>query len=170
MKIFLHGLESSGRGAKATFLRQLYPDMKTPDFKGTLLERMATLRAVLAGHRDITLIGSSFGGLMATVFAMENSAAVERVVLLAPALNFVEFSQYPLQRIEIPTRMIIGRYDTVTPAATVVPIARKIFAVLQYEEAEDDHMLARTYRMLDWEIMLTGPNHVRVVDKGSGVS
>jgi len=43
MKIFLHGLESSSRGAKAAFLRDLYPDMLIPDFKGSLAERMASL-------------------------------------------------------------------------------------------------------------------------------
>jgi len=156
MKIFLHGLESSSRGAKATFLRGLFPEMVTPDFTGSLSERMTTLHAVLAGQNDIVLTGSSFGGLMATIFAMEKKDLVDRVVLLAPALNFPEIADYTQCRIHMPARMIIGRDDTVTPAEKVVPIARQIFVNLRYDEVDDDHMLSRTFRKLDWQSMLTG--------------
>jgi len=155
MKIFLHGLESSSKGAKATFLRSLYPEIEIPDFKGSLAERMAALHNILAGQKNIRLIGSSFGGLMATIFAMENPAAVDRIVLLAPALNFPEFAGYTIHRIEIPTWMIIGREDTVTPAEKVIPVARKIFADLHHSEVADDHMLSRTFRELDWESLLS---------------
>jgi pimeloyl-ACP methyl ester carboxylesterase len=159
MKIFLHGLESSSRGAKAVFLRDLYPDMVIPDLKGSLAERMASVRAVLAGQEDIILIGSSFGGLMATIFAMENKDSVARIVLLAPALNFPEFSGYTFQRLGMPTWMIIGRDDSITPAEKVVPVARKIFATLNYVEVDDDHMLARTFRKFDWQTMISGGNN-----------
>ncbi len=155
MKIFLHGLESSSKGAKAIFLRDLYADMEIPDFKGSLSERMASLHAVLAGRKNIILIGSSFGGLMATIFAMENNDAVDRIVLLAPALNFPEFLHYTMQRIDIPAWMIIGRDDAVTPAEKVVPMARKIFANLHIDEVDDDHMLAKTFRKLDWKTLLS---------------
>ena len=153
--IFLHGLESSSRGAKASFLRGLYPDMVIPDFKGSLAERMASLRGILAGQQDIILIGSSFGGLMATIFAMDNKDTVARIVLLAPALNFSEFSRYTIQQINAPTWMIIGREDSVTPAEKVVPVARRIFTDLSYDEVDDDHLLARTFRKLDWKTMLS---------------
>ena len=156
MKIFLHGLESSSRGAKATFLRQLFPDIFIPDFRGSLSERMAALHTVLAGQKKLQLIGSSFGGLMATIFAMEHKDVIDRIVLLAPALNFPEISVYTLQRIYVETWMIIGRDDTVTPPEKVLPRARKIFANLHYDEVADDHMLARTFRTLDWKAMLSG--------------
>ena len=156
MKIFLHGLESSNRGAKATFLRQLYPDITVPNFQGSLSERMTSLHAILAGQKNITVVGSSFGGLMATLFAMGKREAVNRLVLLAPALNFPEVSGYALQRIETPTWLIIGRGDTVTPAEKVVPMARLIFANLHYDAVDDDHMLSRTFRKLDWQTMLSG--------------
>jgi pimeloyl-ACP methyl ester carboxylesterase len=154
MKIFLHGLESSSRGAKASFLRDLYPEIIIPDFTGTLSERMSNLNIILAGQKNIILIGSSFGGLMATIYAMEHTDAVDRIVLLAPALNFPEFTSYKIQRIEMPAWMIIGRDDTVTPSAEVLPMARKIFTNLHYDEVDDDHMLAKTFRVLDWETLL----------------
>ncbi len=155
MKIFLHGLESSSKGSKAVFLQDLYPEMEIPDFAGSLSERMASLNAILAGQKNVMLIGSSFGGLMATIFAMGFTDAVERIVLLAPALNFPEFSYYKMQRIDTPAWMIIGRYDTVTPAAKVVPMARKIFTNLHYDEVDDDHRLARTFRKFDWKNLLS---------------
>jgi len=154
MKIFLHGLESSSRGAKATFLRGLFPDMVSPDFKGSLAVRLALLADILAGQQDIMLVGSSFGGLMATIYAMENKGAVARIVLLAPALNFPELSGYELQQLNIPAWLIIGKNDTVTPAAQVVPVARKIFTALHYDEVDDDHLLAKTFRDLDWNTLL----------------
>jgi pimeloyl-ACP methyl ester carboxylesterase len=156
MRIFLHGLESSSKGAKAAFLRGIFPDMETPDFKGSLAERMASLNAVLAGQENVILIGSSFGGLMATIFAMEHTDSVDRIVLLAPALNFPEFSRYTIHRVNIPAWMIIGRDDNVTPAEKVLPMARKIFATLHYNEVKDDHILARTFRKFDWKTLLYG--------------
>jgi pimeloyl-ACP methyl ester carboxylesterase len=154
IRIFLHGLESSSRGAKATFLRDQFPEMLIPDFKGSLSERMKSLNTVLAGRRGIVLAGSSFGGLMATLYAMEKADTVERLVLLAPALNFPDFSGYGVKQVSIPTRMIIGRHDTVTPAEMVVPVARRIFTDLTYEEVNDDHMLAGTFRSFDWKSLL----------------
>ncbi len=154
MKIFLHGLESSSKGAKATFLRDLFPDIYIPDFKGSLTERMASLNAILAGRKNILLIGSSFGGLMATIYAMGNEDTVDRLVLLAPALNFPDFSDFQLKSVAIPTWMIIGKSDTVTPVEKVMPLARRIFTNLNYNEVEDDHFLARTYRKLAWKTLL----------------
>jgi pimeloyl-ACP methyl ester carboxylesterase len=157
MRIFLHGLESSSRGAKASFLQNVCPDIVVPDFRGGLAARMVSLQDILSGQKCITLIGSSFGGLMATVYAMENPGNVARMVLLAPALNFSEFSRYPRRRLEIPVWMIIGSDDSVTPAGIVLPLAEKIFADLLYTEAADDHMLAKTFRQLDWQTMLGAP-------------
>ena len=160
MKIFLHGLESSSKGTKAIFLGDRFPEMKIPDFTGSLSERMQSLHAILAGQNNIILIGSSFGGLMATIFAMEYPDAVKRIVLLAPALNFPEFLNYKMQQIDIPTWMIIGRDDIVTPPEKVVPMAGKIFANLRYTEVDDDHRLARTFRKYDWETLLSeSENH-----------
>ena len=153
-RIFLHGLESSSKGAKSSFLRTLFPDMLIPDFKGSLSERMVFLEVILAGMEDIIMVGSSFGGLMATIYAMERQESLDRLVLLAPALNFPEFSQYKVKSIKVPTRVIIGSVDNVTPVQEVLPLARKIFVDLNYDEVDDGHMLAKTFRNFDWQMML----------------
>lgn len=154
IRIFLHGLESSSRGAKAAFLRDHFPDMIIPDFRGSLSERMKSLKSILRGRREIILVGSSFGGLMATLYAMENGDDVVRLVLLAPALNFPYFSGFGVKQVSIPAWMIIGKHDTVTPAEIVLPLARSIFTDLTYNEVNDDHMLAGTFRSLDWKSLL----------------
>jgi predicted esterase YcpF (UPF0227 family) len=153
-KVFLHGLESSSRGAKARYLQENFADTLVPDFTGSLSERMTALTDILAGHTDILLVGSSFGGLMATIYAMGHEDHIGRLVLLAPALNFPDFSDYPIKRIGVETWMFIGSDDTVTPAKDVVPQARQIFSNLNYEEVVDDHMLARTFRQFDWQRLL----------------
>ncbi len=153
-RIFLHGLESSSKGSKATYLRGIFSDMLIPDFKGKLSERMFSLEAILAGKKNIIMAGSSFGGLMATIYAMEKPETVDRLVLLAPALNFPDFSRYNMKKIAVPTTIIIGINDNVTPAAEVLPLALNIFARLEYEEVDDDHMLAGTFRSFDWQTLL----------------
>jgi len=155
-RIFLHGLESSSKGAKATFLSDLYPDMLIPDFKGNLSARMGALESILAEKESIMLIGSSFGGLMATLYTMEKQETVDRLILLAPALNFPEFFQYDLKSIKVPTRMIIGCDDNITPPQEVLPLARKIFTNLDYEEVDDTHILGATFRKFDWQNLLAG--------------
>jgi hypothetical protein len=52
--------------------------------------------------------------------------------------------------------MIIGQKDTVTPPEKVIPMALKIFTALQYDIVDDNHLLADTFRNLDWEAMLSG--------------
>jgi pimeloyl-ACP methyl ester carboxylesterase len=91
---------------------------------------------------------------MGTLYAMQKQEAVDRLVLLAPALNFPEFLQYKLKSIEVPTRIIIGSDDTVTPVQEVLPLARKIFTNLNYDEVDDTHMLAETFRKFDWQALL----------------
>ena len=69
VRIFIHGLESSNQGTKSIYFRERYPDMIIPHFTGDLKERLDKLGEILSGKSDIRLVGSSFGGLMASLFA-----------------------------------------------------------------------------------------------------
>ena len=76
-RVFIHGLESSSQGVKGVFFRERYPDMIIEDFSGPLEERMEKLNRLLSGREDLILVGSSFGGLMAAIYACENEKRSE---------------------------------------------------------------------------------------------
>lgn len=152
-RLFLHGLDSSGFGTKGKFFAETYPDVLRPDFDGSLTERMGRLRAIVADFQDLIIVGSSFGGLMATCLAVERPELVKRLILLAPALNFKEY-QPPSTKLTTQAILIIGHHDTVTPPDIVVPAAENTFARLETVMVDDDHLLHDSFRQLDWNTLL----------------
>ena len=154
LRMFIHGLESNNQGTKAVYFRKNFPDMLTPKFPGSLDERMADLRALLSGESDIILVGSSFGGLMASIFVMENEPRVKRLVLLAPAINLMEFSPYRNRKIQVPVHIYHGRQDEVIPLEDVQTVARQVFSDLTFHSVDDDHYLHKTFEKIDWDTLL----------------
>ena len=155
LRIFIHGLESNNQGTKAVYFRKHFPDMLTPNFPGSLDERMADLRTLLSGKRDITLVGSSFGGLMASIFVIENEPRVKRLVLLAPAVNLMEFSPYRDRKIQVPVHVYHGRQDEVIPLEDVQGVARQVFSDLTFHAVDDDHYLHKTFEKIEWDRLLS---------------
>jgi pimeloyl-ACP methyl ester carboxylesterase len=151
MKIFIHGLISSGQGFKANFLRGIFPDILTPDFPGDLTERMAKLETVLAERDDLILIGSSYGGMMAALYACAHPERVKKIILLAPALPFHPFDENPPGPCAVPAIIFHGSRDTIVPLEPTRALARQVFTRLQFNIVEDDHMLHETVRRLDWK-------------------
>jgi hypothetical protein len=97
--VYLHGFASSPRSAKATVLADRFgsigvplviPDLNQPDFAHLTLTRqiqqVAALLSAVSG--SVTLIGSSFGGLTAA-WVGDRQPQVTRLVLLAPAFQFL---------------------------------------------------------------------------------
>jgi pimeloyl-ACP methyl ester carboxylesterase len=153
-RVFIHGLESSSRGTKGVFLRERYPGMIIPDFHGPLQERMHKLSGLLSDHPSLIMVGSSFGGLMAAIYALETPNRVKKLILLAPALTFPDFEPYSHHRIEIPVTVYHGKKDDVVPAASTYEVARKIFGNLAFNAVDDDHMLSKTFKGIDWDNLL----------------
>jgi pimeloyl-ACP methyl ester carboxylesterase len=152
-KIFLHGLDSSGNGTKGRFFKTNFPNVLVPDFSGNLDERLDQLETLCRGEDTLLLVGSSFGGLMAACFAAEHRERVSKLILLAPALNFPGY-RLPREKIDIPTYLLIGTGDIVTPAAVVVPLARKSFGDLVVDLVDEDHLLHQACTALDWPKLL----------------
>lgn len=150
---FLHGLDSSSKGTKGQWFTKHFPEMCIPDFEGDLATRLSKLEKLCAGCNDLILVGSSFGGLLATCFAIRHPGRCHSLVLLAPALNFPEFVP-PQEMVSTPSILIIGDQDTVTPPDSVLPLARKTFSQLQIFRYEDDHMLHGCFEKLDWKQLL----------------
>ncbi|MEP0805939.1 MAG: alpha/beta fold hydrolase [Chloroflexota bacterium] len=153
--IYIHGLESDSNSGKARLFREWFPGMLTPDFKGSFEERMTQLEPILAAKENWTIIGSSFGGLMGTVYTCKHPAQVRKLVLLAPALLRDPFGSFlDLEPVSVPTILIHGTLDTVVPLEPVREMAQKLFTNLTCHIVEDDHRLHKTAQEMDWKTIL----------------
>lgn len=97
--LYLHGFASSGQSSKAAFFAAKLaahgitlqaPDLNLPDFSTLTVSRMVRQVGTAldsAGDGPVALIGSSLGGFVAVQAAL-NYPQVQRLVLLAPALDF----------------------------------------------------------------------------------
>lgn len=154
--IYLHGLESTSQSGKARQFAEKFPGMVTPDFTGSFEERMKQLKPILGRKKNWVIIGSSFGGLMGTVFACTHPTQVRKLILLAPALLRDQFASYlNLEPVSIPTIIIHGTEDDVVPLQPVREIAEKLFTNLTYIVVDDSHRLHKAFEELDWEEILS---------------
>ena len=150
--IYIHGSESDSNSGKARQFREWFSGMLTPDFKGSFDERMSQLRSILSTRTGWMVIGSSYGGLMATVYAREDEARVRKLILLAPALMLDPLASLSKPTpISVPTVLIHGTLDTVVPLEPVREIAERLFRNLTLHIVEDDHRLRKTAAEMDWK-------------------
>ena len=153
-KVFIHGLESTSQGTKGIYFRERYPEMIIEDYAGSLEARLEKLEAVLAGKEGLILVGSSYGGLMAAIYACRNQEKVRRLILLAPAINIEEFESCAGRVLNMPVHLYHGRQDDVVPPGEVRAVADAIFSDLTYHLVEDDHSLHETFPGMPWEELL----------------
>ncbi len=96
--IYLHGWASSPDSSKAVFFQQQFakyaisiqiPDLNQNDFYHLTITRQINQVAALFpdDNTPVTLIGSSLGGLT-SLWLAEKYLQVERLILMAPALEF----------------------------------------------------------------------------------
>jgi len=124
------------------------------DFSGTLENRMNKLNRLLRGKSNLILVGSSFGGLMAAIYACSNSAAIRKLILLAPALDLDDFKPFLECKLDIPTVIFHSRNDEVVPIEPVQIIAKRIFLNLTFNVVEDDHPLSSVFPAIKWDGLL----------------
>lgn len=153
--IFIHGLLSSGQGFKASLLRQRLPGILTPDFEGSLEERLARLAAMLANQSNWVIIGSSLGGLMGAIFTCQHPEQVRKLILLAPALIWPDFAQAPPPPVFVPTVIYHGLRDNLIPLELVRPLAEQVFLNLDFNVVDDDHGLQATVEAIDWPALVS---------------
>ena len=152
--LYIHGSDSSSQTYKAALLKDIFPGMRVPDFVGGLPERMKQLETILGTESSWTLVGSSLGGLMAALFAMNHPDQVRKLVLLAPALTLPGFTKSLSAQISIPTTIVQGTQDEFIPIEPTRKLAEKIFTNLTYIPVEDNHRLHKTAEELDWKKLL----------------
>lgn len=154
--IYIHGSESDSNSGKARQFREWFPGMLTPDFTGSFDERMRQLTSILSDKTDWTLIGSSYGGLMGTVFTLDHPTQVRKLVLLAPALMLDPIASLANPKpVSVPTTVVHGTLDTVVPLEPVRQIVQKLFPNVKYYVVEDDHRLHKSAHELDWNSILS---------------
>ena len=97
--VYLHGFASSPQSSKAAMFRARLaergvtvhtPDLNEPDFSTLTVTRMVQqARGIIEGLAPgpVALVGSSLGGFVAVQTALAMPAAIDRLVLLAPALD-----------------------------------------------------------------------------------
>ncbi len=154
--LFIHGLEGSSQGVKARLLRDRFPGIFIPDFNGSLARRMKHLNSIVDFDQAWTIIGSSFGGLMAALFANQFPGSARRLILLAPAFVWPEFARLPPDSISAPTVIYHGLDDRVIPIDMVRQLSERVFSELDFRAVEDDHGLRKTAQNLDWESLIFG--------------
>jgi uncharacterized protein len=110
---YLHGFASSPKSTKAEYFAErlaahgvplVCPDFNLPDFRTLTISRMLAQleRAVLQRGEPVTLFGSSLGGALAILAADRLGPAVDRLVLMAPAVMFAKPGHHllPPERVE----------------------------------------------------------------------
>jgi alpha-beta hydrolase superfamily lysophospholipase len=157
--IFIHGLESSGNGFKGSYLKSLFPYILNPNFKkykknmsldSLLKDRMTHLNLILKEENSWILIGSSFGGLMATLYAINSPEKTKRLILLAPFLATPLLEVDINLSINIPTIIFHGKNDKIALYTTSRKRATQIFSHLEFNTTEDHHDLNETITTLNW--------------------
>ena len=100
--IYLHGFASSPNSRKAQYFRNQFAAngiaMLTPALDGGDFENLTisgqlailenTIQDLGPAALPITLMGSSMGGYLATLYAARNPDCVDRLILMAPAFGF----------------------------------------------------------------------------------
>ena len=152
--VFIHGLESTSQGNKAQYFRKSFPEMIIEDYTGNLETRMQKLRRILKGKNNLVLVGSSYGGLMAAQFALEEESRVQKLILLAPALDIEGFEKAVVKKLHMPVILYHGTKDEVVNPYAVKKIAENTFARLEHHFVDDDHPLGSIFPTLPWSQLL----------------
>jgi pimeloyl-ACP methyl ester carboxylesterase len=124
------------------------------DYEGPFSKRMEKLENLLGEQNDLILVGSSFGGLMASVYTCRHEDRVKKLILLAPALHLEFYRPYRNHPLDIPVVVFHGLRDTIVPLEDVRNIAEQRYRNCEFNAVDDDHVLQDTFASIKWDFLL----------------
>jgi pimeloyl-ACP methyl ester carboxylesterase len=95
--VYLHGFASSPQSGKAQFFKRKFeergisieiPELDQGSFERLTVSGMLDVVGQAVAGRRCVLMGSSLGGFTAALYAARHPQPIERMILLAPALQF----------------------------------------------------------------------------------
>jgi uncharacterized protein len=109
--VYLHGFASSPQSSKAQFFLRRFnergiaveiPQLDAGDFEHLTITGQLDIVDRTVGGSPATLMGSSLGGYLASLYAARHPQNVEKVILLAPAFQFPKRwrERYPEEELE----------------------------------------------------------------------
>lgn len=148
MKVyFFHGKESGPHGSKYHSLTTL-GEVHSPDFQGMdIWERLEKAEAVTEGEEDLIVVGSSMGGLLASMLYSRHPERFRALVLMAPALHLPEAREV-IDKMPEPENIAVfhGRDDEVVPLAPVMEFCARFD--IPVEVVEDGHRLQHCHEFM----------------------
>jgi len=137
---FFHGLESGPHGSKYHALVSAGFEVISPDFSGvtSIPERLEIAEKATDGMTDISVVGSSMGGLVAAILASKHPGRVRKLILLAPAVHKAEAAE--ITSLPHLTVVVRASEDSVIPSESIVDFVEKFKT--GYVIMADNHRLS----------------------------
>ena len=156
MIIWAHGLWGNPNGSKVTAIRDSGIEINSPDFNDMELEERVELLSNLVSNENVTLVGSSYGGLACALVAQKYSGNVNGMLLLAPALHLPESpNDKPeglIAPINFPITIIHSFTDEIVPISASKDYIKRSGNNLRLIEVEDSHVLENSFSIIISEL------------------
>jgi hypothetical protein len=163
--IFLHGMESSPNGTKATYLREQFGAV-SPALRHLGLKEQVSAVEHFFGKNSAVVVGSSLGGLAALGLANKCPKKICHLILLAPAVGtfsqasfaeeektrpglFREVCEFAALTIpeDVPATIIHGLEDSVVDTPAVVGLCTRSKSS-RLILVHDDHPLSKNQHLI----------------------
>ena len=145
MIVFAHGLEGSPQGNKARRLRALGLPLLVSDLRGVPLAGGCSVVEEQTRPGGVLLVGSSYGGLVAALLAVQHPERFTGLVLCAPALTLREAPNLEPGRLaappDLPTVILHGVQDDVVSIEGSRRYRDRSGDHVRLLELDDDHAL-----------------------------
>ena len=156
MIIWAHGLWGNPNGSKVTAIRDSGIKINSPDFNNMELGERVEVLDNLVSNEDVTLVGSSYGGLACALVAQKYPENVNGMLLLAPALHLPESPNDEPEELVAPTNFpitIIHSFtDEIVPISASKDYIKRSGNNLRLIEVEDKHVLENTFNLIISEL------------------